>query len=159
MVVLGAVAGAAGLLGEHPPVVERVDEPRRPQEVGEAVGLVRPLRVRHRVVAPPAGAGRHLDLAVLRPRRGALARVVETMRIAAGRVGGVEELHPLPHGDLELTDAVAVVDAADQLTAGLSLGRFRAGLVDDVRKRDDRHRRVTGRADRDGPNLDRPRPR
>ncbi len=106
--------GAAGLLGEDAPVVEGVDEPRRPREVGEAVGLVRPLRIRHRVVAALAGARPEVDLAVLRPCRGALGRVVEVVWVAAVRVDRVEERHPLRHGDLELADPVAVADATDR---------------------------------------------
>ena len=93
----GVAEGAvgAGCLGEQLAVVERVDEARRAQEVGEAVGLVGPFRRADRVVAAGAGAGREVDLAEPRPGRGALGGAVEVVAVAAHRVDRVEEGDPL----------------------------------------------------------------
>ncbi len=146
-------AAAARLAREQPAVVERVDEARRAQEVGEPVGLVGPFRIGDRVVVAVPRPGGEVDLAVLGPAGGALGRVVEVVPVHAARVDRVEELHPLADGDLELADAVAVADVADELAGRLRLRRFAAGLVDRVAEGDDPDRGVAGRADRDG--LDR----
>ncbi len=146
-------AGAARGLAQDLAVGERVDEAGGAEEVGEAVGLVGPGRVGDGVVPAVAGLRGLVDLAVLGPGVGALGRVVEIVLVGALRIDGIEEGDPLADRDLELADAVAVVDRADlQAIAG---GRWRvvAGGVDRVGEGDDGRRRVAGVADRDGSQL------
>src|SRR5260221_6829426 len=86
------------------------------------------------------GAGGEIDLPVLGPGRGALVAAVEAMLVAAGGVDRVEERHPLGDGDLELPDAIAVLDPADLLTRGLGFSGFGTGRIDGVLEGDDSDR-------------------
>ncbi len=150
--VVGVAEDPVGVggLGEELAVVERVDEARRPREVGEAVGLVGPFRRADRVVAAGVGAGREADLPEPRPGRRALGRAVEVVAVAAHRVDRVEEGDPLLHRHLELAEAVAVFDPADREAFLFGLRDFGAGAVDRVRERQDPDRGVAGGADRHG---------
>ena len=96
------------------------------------------------------GAGREVDLTVLRPGHRALGLVVEAVAVCPGGVGRVQERDPLPDGDLELPDLVRLPDAADRQAAGGGRGGVGAGAVDGVGERDDAHRGVAGGADLGG---------
>src|SRR5262249_47031983 len=80
---------AALLLRQDLPVVERVDEAGRAQEVGEAVGLVAPFRRGEAVVlARTDRAAVEVDLAEARPGGAALVGAVEVATVLAQRVDG-----------------------------------------------------------------------
>src|SRR6478735_2265728 len=96
-------------------------------------------------------AGGEIDLPELWPFRGALVGAVELVPVAPRGVGRIEEGDVLGNGDLELADAIAVVDAADLLAGRLFFGGhdFGARSVDRVGEGDDANRGVARSSDLD----------
>src|SRR5262249_25548501 len=131
----------------------RVVEAGGSKEVREAERLVRPLRIRDRVVLARTDLGPHRarDRAVLGPARRAHEVAVEVVPVASRRIDRIQEVDVLTDGDFELTELIRVADSTDQHAAR----RAAIAIVVDALLRwalegDDSHRSVPGVAHPNG---------